>query len=275
MFGRSAEKLHAYVEKGAEAQVGDVTDANAVRNALNGARAAFLLVPPDMQSKDYRAHQSEVVEALLTAVKNSGLHYAVNLSSFGAQAPSGTGPIAGLHECEVKLNGVEKLNVLHLRPAYFMENELRAIPMIQGMGTYGGALKANLKFPMIATRDIGVYAAKRLLKLDFSGKQTQELHGERDLTMSEVTAVLGKAIGKPDLKYMQFPYEQVQQVLLQMGIPAKTAAQFIEMFRGINEGIVVTVEPRTAANTTPTSIETFAKEVFAPAYLGKAAGSGR
>jgi uncharacterized protein YbjT (DUF2867 family) len=275
VFGRSAEKLHAYVEKGAEAQVGDVTDANAVRNALNGARAAFLLVPPDMQSKDYRAHQSEVVEALLTAVKNSGLHYAVNLSSFGAQAPSGTGPIAGLHECEVKLNGVEKLNVLHLRPAYFMENELRAIPMIQGMGTYGGALKANLKFPMIATRDIGVYAAKRLLKLDFSGKQTQELLGERDLTMSEVASALGSTIGKPDLKYAEFGYEQVQQAMLQMGLSEKNAALFVEMYRGFNERTVVALENRSAENTTPTSIEVFAKEAFAPAYLGKAAGSGR
>jgi uncharacterized protein YbjT (DUF2867 family) len=275
VFGRSAEKLKAYVEKGAEAQVGDVTDANAVTNALNGARAAFLLVPPDMQSKDYRAHQSEVVEALLTAVKNSGLHYAVNLSSIGAQAPSGTGPIAGLHECEVMLNGVEKLNVLHLRAAYFMENELRAIPMIQGMGIYGGALEADLKFPMIATRDVGVYAAKRLLELDFSGKQTQELLGERDLAMNDVATALGKAIGKPDLQYRQFGYEQVQQAMMQAGMSEKTAALFVEMFRGFNESIVVALETRSAENATPTSIEVFAKEVFAPAYLGKAAGSGR
>src|SRR5579863_519251 len=270
VFGRSAEKLKAYVEKGAEPHVGDVTDASAVTNALNGARAAFLLVPPDMQSKDYRAHQSEVIEALLTAVRNSGLHYALNLSSIGAQAPSGTGPIAGLHELEVKLNAVEKLNVLHLRPADFMENELMAIPMIHGMGIYGGALKADLKFPMIATRDIGVYAAKRLLNLDFSGKQTQELLGERDLTMKEVATALGKAIGKPDLQYTQFGYEQVQHAMTQMGLSEKTVALFIEMFRGFNEGTVVGLEKRSANNTTPTSIEVFAKEVFAPAYLGKA-----
>ena len=145
--------------------------------------------------------------------------------------------------------------------------------MIQMMGLFGGALKGDLKIPMIATRDIGAYAAERLLKLDFNGKRTQELQGERDLTLIEVVAVIAKGLGKPDLRYVQFPYDQVEKVLEQMGAPAKTVASFIEMFQGINNGIVTATEPRSAANTTPTSIETFVKEVFAPAYRGKAAGA--
>ena len=94
-----------------------------------------------------------------------------------------------------------------------MENNLPAIDMIQRMGIFAGALLPDLKLPLIATRDIGDYAAKRLLDLDFSGKQTRELLGERDLSMAEATAVIGRGIGKPDLRYEQFPYEQVQQVL--------------------------------------------------------------
>jgi hypothetical protein len=58
-----------------------------------------------------------------------------------------------------------------------------------------------------------------------------------------------------------------------MGTPAKTASCFIEMFRGINEGIVVATEPRSPGNTTPTSIETFVKEAFLPAYQGHAVGA--
>jgi hypothetical protein len=45
------------------------------------------------------------------------------------------------------------------------------------------------------------------------------------------------------------------------------------MFQGLNNGIVVGLESRNAANTTPTSMETFAKEVFAPAYQGIAVGA--
>jgi uncharacterized protein YbjT (DUF2867 family) len=273
VVGRNAARLQQYVRRGAEAFVADIKDAEALTKALTGARAAFLMMPPGMTSPDYRAEQEVESHAISTAAKNSGLQYAVNLSSVGAQTPAGTGPILGQHDSERKLNAVERLNVLHLRPAHFMENHLSAISMIQMMGVFGGALKPDLKIPMIATRDIGAYAAERLLKLDFSGKQTQELLGERDLSMTEVVAVISRGIGKPDLRYVQFSYEQVEQTLVQMGLSAKTAAYLIEMFQGLNNGIVAGLEPRSAANTTQTSIETFVKEVLAPAYQGIAVGA--
>ncbi|HUI50567.1 MAG TPA: NmrA family NAD(P)-binding protein [Terriglobales bacterium] len=273
VVGRNEARLQPFVQKGAEAFLADVKDAAALTKALTGVRAAFLMVPPGLQSPDYRADQEEETTAISTAARNAGLPYAVNLSSIGAQAPSGTGPIQGLHFFEKKLNAVERLNVLHLRPAFFMENHLSAVEMIKMMGIYGGALKADLKIPMIATRDIGAYAAERLLKLDFAGKQTRELLGERDLTMTEAVAAISRAIGKPDLRYMQFAYDQVESALVQMSVPAKTAAYFIEMFQGFNNGVVVGLEPRSAANTTPTSIETFAKDVFAPAFQGIAVGA--
>ena len=116
--------------------------------------------------------------------------------------------------------------------------------MIHGMGMFGGALFPDLKRPLIATRDIGDYAAQRLLSLDFSGKQTRELLGERDLSMTEATAVIGQGIGKPELRYEQFPYDRVQQVLTQMGIPPKTAALYIELYKAINAGVLVPQEPR-------------------------------
>jgi uncharacterized protein YbjT (DUF2867 family) len=273
VVGRHAAKLHPFVEKGAEPFIGDVTDAAVMTRALNGARAAFLMIPPGTTSPNYRADQERTSDALSTAAKNAGLQYAVNLSSTGAQVPAGTGPILGLHNSEQKLNAVEKLNVLHLRPAYFFENHLAGIAMIRMMGIFGGALKPDMKIPMIATKDIGAYAADRLLKLDFNGKQTQDLLGQRDLSMNEVAAVLGKALHKTNLLYAQFPYDQVQKVLVQMGTPAKTAESLIEMFRAFNDGIVLPTEPRSEKNTTPTSIETFMKDVFVPAYQGAAVGA--
>ena len=156
-----------------------------------------------------------------------------------------------------------------------MENNLAAIGMIHEMGMFGQALLPDLKLPMIATRDVGDYAAQRLLDLDFSGKQTRELLGERDLSMTEATAVIARGIGKPDLRYVQFPYDQVQQVLTQMGIPPKTAAVYIEMYKAINAGVIAPQEPRSPENSTPTSFEKFVQDVFAPAYHRKAPnGSG-
>ncbi len=135
-------------------------------------------------------------DSLASAVKKSGLQYAVNLSSFGAQAASGGGPISGLHGVEQKLNSVDRLNVLHVRAGYFLENHLANINVMQMMGLMGGPLNADLRIPQIATRDIGAFAADHLLKLDFNNKNTHELLGERDLSMNEVATVIGKALGK-------------------------------------------------------------------------------
>jgi len=271
VVGRDAARLERFVRKGAEALAANVSDAAALSKAFSGARAAYLMLPPSMTSPDYRADQERESDAIAQAVKETGLHYAVHLSSFGADVAEGTGPIAGLHSSEQKLNAIGGLNVLHVRAGYFMENNLLAIGMIQGMGIFGHALLPDLKLPMIATCDIGDYVAERFLRLDFSGKETQELLGQRDLSMTEATAILARGIGKPDLRYVQFPYEQVQQVLMQMGVPARTAGQFIEMYKATNEGVVAAREGRSAENTTPTSFEKFVQDVFAPAYHGKAA----
>src|SRR5271167_2951042 len=202
VVGRDAGRLRRFVSKGAEAFTANVSDAAALTKAFSGARAAYLMLPP-VASREDQERQSD---AIATAVKESGLRYAVHLSSYGAQVPEGTGPVTGLHSSEQKLNAIGGLNVLHLRAGYFMENNLAAIGMIQGMGIFGHVLLPDLKLPMIATRDIGDYAARRLLDLDFSGKQTRELLGERDISMTEATAVIARGIGKPDLRYEQFPY---------------------------------------------------------------------
>src|SRR5258707_15659314 len=144
--GRNAGKLQQYVHKGAEEFVADIKDAEGLTKALTGVRAAFLMMPPGLTSPDYRADQEAEAYAISVAARNSGLQYAVNLSSIGAHAPAGTGPILGQHDCERKLNAVERLNVLHLRPANFMENNLSSIEMIQIMEVLAVALRPDLKF---------------------------------------------------------------------------------------------------------------------------------
>src|SRR5712675_1362102 len=267
VVGRDLGRLHRFVRQGAEPFTATVSDTAALTKAFSGARAAYLMLPPAKSRED----QERDSDAIAKALKEPGLRYAVHLSSYGAQVPEGTGPVSGLHSSEQKLNAIGGLNVLHLRAAYFMENNLAAIGMIHGMGVFGNALLPHLKLPMAATRDVGDYAAQRLLDLDFSGKQTRELLGERDLSMTEASAVIARGIGKPDLRYEQFPYHQVQQALTQMGVPPKGAALYIEMYKAINAGILIPQEPRSPENSTPTSFEQFVQDVFASAYHGSGA----
>src|SRR5271156_2852295 len=269
VVGRDAGRLQHFVRKGAEAFTADVSDALALTKAFKGVGAAYLMLPP-IVSRDEQERESD---AIAKAVKDSGLPYAVHLSSYGAHVPEGTGPVTGLHTSEQKLNAIGGLNVLHVRAGYFMENNLAAIDMIRGMGIFGHVLLPDLKLPMIATPDIGDYAAQRLLHLDFSGKQTRELLGERDLSMAEATAVIARGIGKPELRYEHLTYDQLRQALTQMGFSPKKAAEYIEMFTAVNTGVLAAQERRSPANSTPTSFEQFVQDVFAPAYHAKASAA--
>lgn len=264
-IGRDREKLSRLGDAGAETAEGGLEDTVFLARNLSGAEAAFFLLPTDVRAEDLAASQDRIGGAIAKAIAESGVRYVVALSSMGADLPKGNGPIAGLHRQEKRLNDLQGVNVLHLRPAYFMENQLNNIGMIKNMGILGSPLKADLPFAQIATRDIAAHAAGRLAGKDFSGKVVQELLGPRELTMQESAVILGKAIGKPELSYVQFPYEDALQAMVGMGMSPSAAESFVEMNRGFNEGILGKAS-RNAANTTPTTLETFAKEEFAPAF---------
>jgi len=265
VVGRDAAKLRPFADRGAESATASVEDSASLAKAFAGGTAAFVLVPPNSQVREFRAYQRRVVEAIASALEAARVPRVVSLSSIGADRPDQNGPVAGLYEMEQRLNRLAA-DVLHLRPGFFMENNLMSIGMIKGMGMNGSATRGDLKLPMIATHDIGEVAARRLAALDFTGKGALELMGPRDVTMAEVTIALGRAIGKPDLKYVQFPYEDAKKGLVGMGLPEEMAGLYVELSKGFNDGAAKATQPRSAATTTPTTIESFADKVFAPAY---------
>ena len=126
---------------------------------------------------------------------------------------------------------------------------------------------------MIATRDIGQVAAESLLKLDFVGMQTRELLGPRHLNYSEAAKIIGGAIGKPDLDYRQVPAFILKPAMMRLGMSSNMVDLVLEMCDALNTGKMKSHEERSIRNTTPTTLEQFAAEVFAPAYNEKAAGA--
>jgi len=271
VVGRNATHLQPLAAKGAEIFVGDVGDAASLTKAFQQAAAAYVMIPPNITSDDVRGFQNRAGDAIAAAVNNADLQNVVSLSSIGADKASGTGPVVGLHGLEQKLNQSGAANVLHLRAGYFMENTLPQVNAIRAMDAAAGPVRPDLKLPMIASRDIGAAAAEALAQLDFRGRQTHELLGQRDLSYDEAAAIIGKAIGKPDLKYNQLPGEKMRAVLVQMGMSDNFAGQLLELAAALNSGHLVALESRNAGNTTPTSYETFVAEVFLPAYRQQAA----
>ena len=265
VIGRDASRLQQFVARGAEAAVGDLRDGAFVARAFAGADALFAMIPPEYGATDFRAYQNDVGAHIASGILKAGIWYVVNLSSQGADLREGTGPILGLRDQEERLNRLEGVNVLHLRPTYFMENLLMNIPVINRFGYAGSAVRGDQPFGMIATSDIAAFVAERLINRDFAGKGVRDLLGERDLTLNEATKILGGRIGLPDLKYVQFSYADAAKWMQEMGISGDVARLFIEMSMALNNGSFAVGRPRNADNTTPTAIEAFA-DIFAHAF---------
>lgn len=273
VIGRNADHLKPFAAQGAEPFLVDLTDTANLPKAFAGAKAVYVMMPPNPASPDVLGHEKRIADAMAAALRSSGVTHAVTLSSMGADKPEKTGPVVGLHYLEQQLNSIDRLNVLYLRAGSFMENTLSQVGAIQKTGTAVGPVRPDLKLPMIATRDIGAVAADALLNLNFRQKQTRELHGQRDISYSDVAAIIGKAIGKPNLRYTQAPNEQVRGFFIQFGMSPNLADLLLEMYGSLNSGYMRALEPRSARNTTPTSYETFVAEEFVPLYEGKSAAA--
>ena len=260
-LGRSESRLAEFKSAGAEVLIGDAVDAAFLTQAFHGADAVYTLLPTDRRSPDYRARQDQEGEAIVHAIRDSGVRYVVALSSLGAELSAGTGVIVGLHAQEERLKQLEGTHVLLLRPVSFFENFYDALGLIKDQGINGDSVAPDLAVPMIATRDIAAVAAQALRAHDWQGVVVRELLGPRDLTYREATRILGERIGRPDLQYVQFSYADEAQALVQAGLSESFAGLYVEMTRAFNEGNVKPRAGRTPENTTPTRLEDFVGEL--------------
>ena len=127
VVGRKREKLAALAKAGAESCVGDIENAGFVREALSGAEGAYVLIPPNMATDDFRAYQARLVETLAGGIEAAKVGHVVLLSSLGAHHAEGTGPIVALHHFEERLKKIAGLSALFLRAGFFMENVLMGL----------------------------------------------------------------------------------------------------------------------------------------------------
>jgi uncharacterized protein YbjT (DUF2867 family) len=236
--GRSAEKLAHYAEKGAEVFVGDQADASFLTKVFSGADLAYLVIPSNLQIADYKSYANQLSDAFVTAIKQSGLKNVVFLSSLGAEHATGTGPITGLHQAEEKLKSISGLNVLSLRAGYFMANYFGSLGMIKHNGINGGAIKANIPIAHVAPSDIGKVAAEELVNFNTTGFEIKEVYASKLATSAEVTSLLGNALGKPELPYIEFSGADFKAGLVGAGLSESMAEMFVEMAEGMNSGLI-------------------------------------
>jgi len=215
--------------------IGSVEDPEFVKNAFRGSDAVYLMIPPNFSAPDYKAFTIRVGQNYANAIKDTGITHIVNLSSSGSPL-AGTPPLAHYQNLEVWLDGLQNINVMHLRPGGFYSNFYGSIPMIKQQGIIGNNFPADTHLVMSHPLDIADAAAEAL-NTRFEGKNIQYIISDRK-NGGEIARILGTAIGK-NLNWIQFSDEQMLGALLQNGF-SKDAAQhyIVDMGVAIREGVL-------------------------------------
>ena len=257
-IGRSSTKLKELKAKGAEVVSGDIKDSHFLSKAFKGCNAVFCLLPPGYDASDVEVLRDQIGDAVARAVEVAKISHVVNVSSVGADLKTGTGPIKALHRQEERLNAVEKLNVLHLRANFFMENLLMCL---KNGKEVTGSLHADLAIPMVSTHDVAMKAAEFLDSLKFKGSSVFDFGGPKDVTMAEAVRIFGKVLGKANLKYKVVSYDQREKNLIASGMKHQLAKSFMDMEKAFNEKKIVPTQQMTGAHRGKMTLEEFAKSI--------------
>lgn len=257
---RNPDKLAPSVRSRVKVEQGDLQDADFVARATQGAKAFFVLAPPNFGAPNVHAYYQTISDYVVGAVRANYISHVVLISSGGA-GHGKAGFVTEVFHIEEALDATEA-NVLSLRCGSFMENFKLYLPTLREQGAFYGINRPDLPAPLVATQDIAAVAAQKLLDLSWQGKLKLAVHGAADVTYDEAAQILSKVIGKP-IHYGQIPAEALRQSLLQMGATPDVAANYIEMLEAFDTGIYAS-ELRTPETTTPTTFQQWAEEVLKP-----------
>lgn len=236
VIGRNLSNLSDLTDAGAQAAIGSVEDVAFLTATFSGADAVYLMIPPHFGAVDWKAYIGSIGTNYAKAIADSGVKQVVFLSSVGADLQDGCGPVSGLYRAEQALIGLNEVNIVFLRPSYFYNNLFANIGLIKAMGIIGGNFQIpSGKFPIVAPSDIADVAAGYLLNPVFKGHTVEYIASEETST-DDIATAIGKAIGLPDLKWVQFTDEQALAGMLQAGLPEEVAKNYVEMGAAMHSG---------------------------------------
>lgn len=237
VISSSADKQAAIEALGARAAIGSLADAAFLEKTFAGADAVYCMTPPNYTTQETPVeYYSRIAQNYAQALAKAGVKRAVYLSSFGAHLDRGTGVILGSHHSEKILNAVPGLTVTHIRPTSFYYNLYNFAGMIRELGFIAANYGGEDKVLWVSPSDIADVVAEEIVRTDNAPKVRYLTSDER--TCNEVAAILGKAIGKPDLAWQVVPGTVVREQLDAHGVPAATAAALVELYDSIHSGIL-------------------------------------
>jgi uncharacterized protein YbjT (DUF2867 family) len=220
---------------GATAAIGSLEDVDFLKTTFNGADATYCMIPPANyfdHALDLPAYTRRLANNYAKAIEASGVKRVVFLSSIGAHMAEGNGIIQVYHEVEAIISQPTDVAVTFMRPTSFYYNLFSYLGMAKQ-----GFIASNYgeeKIIWVSPKDIAAAIADEL-ETPLSGKKVRYVSSD-ERTGAETAAVLGAAIGKPDLKWIIVSDEEVQNGLVSAGMQPSIALGLVEMYASARNG---------------------------------------
>jgi len=221
---------------GAKIAVGIMEDVEFLTKTFTGADIVYLMEALGAGSffdhnLDYVATINKIANNYKQAVEDSGVKRVVHLSSIGAHTDKGNGMLAFHYNVENILKQLpDDVAIKFMRPVGFYINMFAYIPTIKSQNAiiqnYGG----DEKEPWVSPLDIATVIAEEMEK-PFAGRQIRYIASD-EVSPNEVARILGEAIGKPDLKWLQISDEQMLNTMKAIGMNPEIAKGLVEMNAG-------------------------------------------
>jgi len=256
---------------GATAAIGTMEEADFLADTFAGADAAYCMISSSGgfsdQNLDMMVHTSRIADNYKHAIQQSGVKRVVDLSSIGAHTDKGNGILAVYYHVENILNELPpEVAITFMRPVGFYYNLFGFIPTIKTQGVIATNYGGDKKKPWVSPIDIAAAVAEELTT-PLKGRKVCYVASD-EVSCNELATILGTAIGKPDLKWVVIPDEQLLNGMIASGMNPKIAAGLVEMNASTNTGKLYEDYYRNRPALGKVKLTEFAKE-FARVYNQK------
>jgi uncharacterized protein YbjT (DUF2867 family) len=225
---------------GAKAAIGTMEDVDFLSATFNGADIVYLMETHGASSffdphLDLMALISKIGRNYKQAIQKSGVKRVVHLSSIGAHTDKDNGLLAFHNDVENTLNQLpEDVSIKFMRPVGFYYNMFAFIPTIKAQGAIVSNYGGDTKDPWVSPLDIAAVIAEEMEK-PFVGRTIRYIVSD-EVSPNEVAHILGEAIGKPDLKWLAIPDEQLLNGMIATGMNPNIAKGLVGMNAGFHRG---------------------------------------
>jgi uncharacterized protein YbjT (DUF2867 family) len=234
----SKPEKHSVIEAlGAKAAIGSIEDTSFIIAAFKGADAVYTMVPPHDffdPGLDLYAYVQRITHNYVRAIQEANVKRVVHLSSIGADLEKNSGFILSHHAAEAILNKLSDVAITFMRPTAFYYNLLAFLPVIKSTGNIISNYGEEDIVPWVSPVDIA-WAVAEEITARLIGRKVRYVASE-ELSCNEIAGILGRAIEKPDMKWIRIPDEQMSKNLEAVGMPPSIAKGFVEMNAAIHSG---------------------------------------